>query len=91
MRDTRHRMQVAGDFAISSGRQMTERQCVEQKHLVEHTAYIRRRFRIVIAGGPYPVAAALERTQRFTIVARQPRRTAAVNHSANQRKTSQNP
>jgi len=60
MRDTRHWMQMAGNFAGGAGRQMAERQAADGHRRLEHAADRRRRLGIVIAGDPDPVAAALQ-------------------------------
>ena len=67
MRDARHRMQMAADFAGGAGRQMTEGQRAERQRFLEHAADAVGRLGIVIAGDPDPVAAALQSMQALAV------------------------
>src|SRR6185437_1316655 len=78
MRNARDRMQMSGDLAVLPGRQMTEGERAERERDGETAADILRRFRIVIAGDPDPVAAALKRGKFRAVTVREPRRAAAV-------------
>jgi hypothetical protein len=62
LRDTRHRMQVAGNLAILGllGRLMPKSQPSDRQNVGETATHIPRQVRIVIAGDPNPIAAALQ-------------------------------
>ena len=62
LRDTRDRMQVPGNFAIPHlfGRLVAKGKRADRQRIGETAADILRQIRIVIAGDPNPIAAALQ-------------------------------
>jgi len=78
MCDARHRMQMAADFGRRAARQMAETQAADLQGFDESAADIAGRLRIVIAGEPDPVTAALQPPQIIAVLITETRRSAAV-------------
>ena len=78
MGNTRDRMQMTADFTGCVARQVTEGQRTQGQAVSVRAPDTVRRFGIVIAGEPDPLAAALHAAQAFAIAIAMPRRAAAV-------------
>src|SRR5581483_12100001 len=79
-------MQVADDLAVARlGRLVTERQRPQPNLWRKTPADVPCWLRIVVAGDPDPVAAALQRLQQFAIGGGEPLRSAAVMEAVTKR------